>query len=108
MFWLTGLIVAALAHTAPFPFLLDTTDRTLWRMPATDPPTIYLTFDDGPNPTATPELLDVLRRHEVKGTFFVSADKLKTFDGGTHFGAASEIELGERFAAGMAKALGAR
>ena len=71
MFWLTGLIVAALAHTAPFPFLLDTTDRTLWRMPATDPPTIYLTFDDGPNPTATPELLDVLRRHEVKGTFFV-------------------------------------
>ena len=52
----------ALAHTAPFPFLLDTTDRTLWRMPPTDPPTIYLTFDDGPNPTATPQLLDVLRK----------------------------------------------
>lgn len=64
-----GLII--LAHTAPFPFLLDVTDRTVWRMPATDPPTIYLTFDDGPNPTATPQLLDVLRKHDVPGTFFV-------------------------------------
>jgi iduronate 2-sulfatase len=44
----------------------------------------------------------------VKGAFFVSADGLKTFDGGTHFDAASQVELGERFAAGMAKALGGR
>ena len=73
MLWLIGIIAAAavLAHTAPFPFLLDVTDRTLWRMPATDPPTIYLTFDDGPNPAATPQLLDVLRKHGVAATFFV-------------------------------------
>ncbi|MBN9119584.1 MAG: hypothetical protein J0I06_10585 [Planctomycetes bacterium] len=45
---------------------------------------------------------------KVKGAFFVSADKLKTSDMGTHFDAASQIELGERFAAGMAKAIGAR
>ena len=63
--------IALLAHTAPFPFLLDVTDRTVWRMPATEPPTIYLTFDDGPNPTATPQLLDVLRKHGVAGTFFI-------------------------------------
>jgi peptidoglycan/xylan/chitin deacetylase (PgdA/CDA1 family) len=72
MLWLIGIIAAVvLAHTAPFPFLLDVTDRTLWRMPATDPPTIYLTFDDGPNPAATPQLLDVLRGHGVAATFFV-------------------------------------
>jgi peptidoglycan/xylan/chitin deacetylase (PgdA/CDA1 family) len=71
MFWLIGVAVALLAHTAPFPFLLDVTDETVWRMPETDPPTIYLTFDDGPNPTATPQLLDVLKRHEVAATFFV-------------------------------------
>lgn len=72
MLWLIGIIAAAvLAHTAPFPFLLDVTDRTLWRMPEGDPPTIYLTFDDGPNPTATPQLLDVLRAHGVAATFFV-------------------------------------
>src|SRR5688500_9260536 len=72
MFWLIGIVAAALlAHTAPFPFLLDVTDRTVWRMPATNPPTIYLTFDDGPNPDATPALLDTLARHGVKATFFI-------------------------------------
>ena len=72
MFWLIGIVAAAiLSHTAPFPFLLDVTDRTIWRMPASDPPTVYLTFDDGPNPAATPQLLDVLRQHDVKATFFV-------------------------------------
>jgi iduronate 2-sulfatase len=45
---------------------------------------------------------------KVKGVFFVSADKLNTFDGGTHFDAASQIELGERFAAGMVRAIAAR
>ena len=68
---LVAVGLALLAHTAPFPFLFDVTDRTVWRMPAGDPPTIYLTFDDGPNPTATPQLLDVLRKHQVAGTFFV-------------------------------------
>ena len=71
MFWLAAAALAVLAHTAPFPFLLDVTDDTVWRMPQTAPPTIYLTFDDGPNPTATPHLLDVLARHGVKATFFI-------------------------------------
>jgi peptidoglycan-N-acetylglucosamine deacetylase len=69
--WLVAAAIAVLAHTAPFPFLLDITDRTIWRMPAGSPPTIYLTFDDGPNPTATPLLLDTLARHGVRGTFFI-------------------------------------
>jgi len=64
-----GAFVAS--HFAPFPFLLDTTDDTLWRMPRTETPTVYLTFDDGPNPTATPQLLDVLAQHQVRATFFV-------------------------------------
>jgi chitooligosaccharide deacetylase len=66
-----GLV--ALAHTAPFPFLLDWggTGQPLWRMPATDPPTVYLTFDDGPNPEATPALLDVLARERTAATFFL-------------------------------------
>src|SRR5262249_45381802 len=40
-------------------------------MPKTDPPTVYLTFDDGPNPTTTPDLLDVLAREGVRATFFL-------------------------------------
>jgi len=33
--------------------------------------TVALTFDDGPDPTWTPQILDVLRRHHVPATFFV-------------------------------------
>ena len=32
---------------------------------------IYLTFDDGPDPVHTPPLLDLLRKHGVTATFFV-------------------------------------
>jgi peptidoglycan/xylan/chitin deacetylase (PgdA/CDA1 family) len=32
---------------------------------------IYLTFDDGPHPEHTPALLELLRRHEAKATFFL-------------------------------------
>lgn len=64
----------ALAHTAPFPFVLDAlhADHVTWRMPhETGPATVYLTFDDGPNPQATPQLLDVLRKHKARATFFL-------------------------------------
>jgi peptidoglycan/xylan/chitin deacetylase (PgdA/CDA1 family) len=71
VFWIIAAVVGVLAHIAPFPFLLDTSDRTIWQMPATDPPRVYLTFDDGPNPAATPALLDVLHAHGAKATFFV-------------------------------------
>ena len=32
---------------------------------------IVLTFDDGPDPTWTPQVLDILRKYKVPGTFFV-------------------------------------
>ena len=35
------------------------------------PPTIYLTFDDGPNPSWTPPLLDALREAGIHATFFL-------------------------------------
>jgi peptidoglycan/xylan/chitin deacetylase (PgdA/CDA1 family) len=76
MFWIVAAIVAviALAHTAPFPFLLEYVGpgRSVWHMPASNgAPTIYLTYDDGPNPTATPQLLDVLARERATATFFL-------------------------------------
>jgi peptidoglycan/xylan/chitin deacetylase (PgdA/CDA1 family) len=65
--------VVALAHTAPVPFLFDAIagGRAVWHMPKRTPPTIYFTFDDGPNPTTTPDLLDVLSRERVRATFFL-------------------------------------
>ena len=68
------LCVVALAHTAPFPFLLDAAAGkvSVWRMPeSAGLRTVYLTFDDGPNPTVTPQLLDLLRRKNTRATFFL-------------------------------------
>jgi peptidoglycan-N-acetylglucosamine deacetylase len=77
MVLLIALFVGAgvLAHTAPFPFLLEAfrPHRSIWEVkpsPGT-PPTIYLTFDDGPNPEWTPPLLDALRAQGVHATFFL-------------------------------------
>jgi len=41
---------------------------SVWRGPS-DRPSIALTFDDGPS-ESTPELLEVLERHQVRATFF--------------------------------------
>lgn len=32
---------------------------------------VYLTFDDGPTPINTPKILEILKKNNVKGTFFV-------------------------------------
>jgi peptidoglycan-N-acetylglucosamine deacetylase len=42
------------------------------------PPTVYLTFDDGPNPAATPQLLDALRETGASATFFLIDAHLTT------------------------------
>jgi peptidoglycan/xylan/chitin deacetylase (PgdA/CDA1 family) len=72
LLFLLGAGAAVLSHLAPFPMLLDVTDRSVWRMThAPGDRVIYLTYDDGPNPAATPALLDVLAREQVPATFFV-------------------------------------
>jgi peptidoglycan-N-acetylglucosamine deacetylase len=38
-----------------------------------------LTFDDGPNPAATPQVLDLLARHEAKATFFLIGRHVRAF-----------------------------
>jgi peptidoglycan-N-acetylglucosamine deacetylase len=41
----------------------------VWRIP-TDEKVLYLSFDDGPHPVATPFVLDELGKYGAKGTFF--------------------------------------
>ncbi|MGE1114578.1 polysaccharide deacetylase family protein [Priestia megaterium] len=40
---------------------------------------IAFTFDDGPNPVYTPILLDLLKKNEVKATFFVVGTKAEKY-----------------------------
>lgn len=53
-------------HRALFPSLL-------WRMPGKR---VYLTFDDGPHPSATAAVLDVLKVHRIRATFFLSGKNI--------------------------------
>jgi len=52
--------------------------RALWRMNRHER-SIYLTFDDGPIPEATPFILDVLREHGVHATFFMVGDNVRKY-----------------------------
>jgi len=68
-----ALGILVLTHTAPAPGLFDLAagPRATWHMPRTSPATVYLTYDDGPNASTTPMLLDVLAREHVRATFFL-------------------------------------
>ncbi len=42
---------------------------------------LYLTFDDGPDPETTPEILHVLEKYHAKATFFCLGKKAMQFPG---------------------------
>ncbi|MGH9561993.1 MAG: polysaccharide deacetylase family protein, partial [Terracidiphilus sp.] len=44
-----------------------------------DPSTMAITFDDGPNPAVTPALLDLLDRHQARATFFLIGRNVRRF-----------------------------
>jgi cellulose synthase/poly-beta-1,6-N-acetylglucosamine synthase-like glycosyltransferase/peptidoglycan/xylan/chitin deacetylase (PgdA/CDA1 family) len=43
--------------------------------------TIALTFDDGPNPTYTPQVLEVLEKYDVPATFFLVGSMVSRYPG---------------------------
>lgn len=42
---------------------------------------VAITFDDGPHPSYTPQILDILAKYNAKATFFVSGNKVKSNPG---------------------------
>jgi len=50
-------------------FLKKYYSSCIWNMPRQEKK-IYLTFDDGPHPVATPFVLDELKKYNAKATFF--------------------------------------
>jgi peptidoglycan/xylan/chitin deacetylase (PgdA/CDA1 family) len=50
----------------------------VWQMPG-DEKDLYLTFDDGPHPTITPIVLDLLLKYNAKATFFCIGDRAKRY-----------------------------
>ncbi|OXM16847.1 polysaccharide deacetylase [Paenibacillus herberti] len=50
----------------------------VWEVPM-DEKWIALTFDDGPNPKTTPQILDLLKQYKAKSTFFVIGYRLDKY-----------------------------
>ena len=57
--------------SAPTPQPASTADRS--------GTVVFLTFDDGPNPTYTPQVLDILARHNARATFFVLGSLVQAY-----------------------------
>jgi len=49
----------------------------IWKGKESD--SIYLTFDDGPNPEVTPWVLDLLNQFQIKATFFLVGKNVKDY-----------------------------
>jgi peptidoglycan/xylan/chitin deacetylase (PgdA/CDA1 family) len=49
--------------------------QAIWRI-STGEKKVFLTFDDGPVPTITPWILDVLKQENIKATFFCVGDNV--------------------------------
>ncbi len=49
----------------------------VFRIPDKDKKIVYLTFDDGPIPEATPLVLDILKEYKAKATFFCVGDNVQ-------------------------------
>ena len=52
--------------------------KALWRMNPEEK-AVYLTFDDGPIPEATPFILDTLKHYGIKATFFMVGDNVRKY-----------------------------
>jgi peptidoglycan/xylan/chitin deacetylase (PgdA/CDA1 family) len=52
--------------------------RLLWRV-NTSAPLVALTFDDGPAPDHTPQILAILARHDARATFFMIGDRAAAY-----------------------------
>jgi peptidoglycan/xylan/chitin deacetylase (PgdA/CDA1 family) len=52
--------------------------QLIWEMPATDD-SVYITFDDGPHPTATPYVMEQLERYGAKATFFCVGNNVSKY-----------------------------
>ena len=55
-------------------------DSYIWSIPVNDK-ILYLTFDDGPHPEATPFVLKELKKHNALATFFCIGKNVVSYPG---------------------------
>lgn len=66
VFWIQPLAVVSIFE--------QLTPNVIYRV-RVNVPLVALSFDDGPNPTFTPQVLDILQRYNAKATFFLIGER---------------------------------
>jgi polysaccharide deacetylase family sporulation protein PdaB len=69
--WLSILFLTTAGSEAP-------NSEVVWNV-TTDKKLIALTFDDGPNPVYTPQILDLLKAYQAQATFFVLGKRVQMY-----------------------------
>jgi peptidoglycan/xylan/chitin deacetylase (PgdA/CDA1 family) len=69
-----GALVVGTQPLFAFGILERLTPNLIWRV-ETDQPLVALSFDDGPDPTHTPQVLEILKRSGATATFFLIGDR---------------------------------
>ena len=69
----SGLVTATYTDFPTYPIL--------YHQGAGDEHQVILTFDDGPDPTWTPKILDILKQYNVKATFFLVGSQAENYPG---------------------------
>lgn len=59
-------------------FYFESRREVVWEVPM-EQKAIALTFDDGPNPTYTPQILELLKQYHAKATFFVTGSRVEKY-----------------------------
>jgi peptidoglycan/xylan/chitin deacetylase (PgdA/CDA1 family) len=69
-------VILSRATGTPWIFRFFNPEHLISSMPGTEK-VIYLTFDDGPVPEVTPEVLRILREFRARATFFMVGDNIR-------------------------------
>ncbi|MFZ0369204.1 MAG: polysaccharide deacetylase family protein [Halobacillus sp.] len=84
-FILSGVIIIFFSSFSPvassadyYPFQTEFPNHMLYQGQIQDK-IIALTFDDGPDQQYTPEILDILHKHQVKATFFLMGSRVAKY-----------------------------
>ena len=74
--WISGICIHTLVMTPLLWGTLHPSSRFFGPLQTTTGnDQLWLTIDDGPDPTDTPVLLELLKKHKIKATFFVIGQK---------------------------------
>jgi peptidoglycan/xylan/chitin deacetylase (PgdA/CDA1 family) len=70
VFWIEPLTVVSVFERL--------TPNVIYRVPV-ERPLVALSFDDGPHPSFTPQVLDILQRHDAMATFFLIGERALSY-----------------------------